>query len=202
MTRQLAREGVGELESLFEKSKSDLSVLKNLIGELAYRNTPRATALLEKAQRVLKSVEDHRKTVASTTASPVDTRDLIGTPTPTQVGFVFEVPVFVPAEIPRRQLKPAAPVGTQPVPVTLPVLAVPLAKEPEPVPIEMSVEQAYRILKVTSAASWDAVEFSRRQLIARAQPDRVAGLEPAKRKALQYEARVANIAYKTLLNTR
>jgi hypothetical protein len=158
--------------------------------------------LLDKVQRVLKFVENHRKKVASTTAAPADTRDFIGKPTPTQDGFEFEVPIFAPAEIPRGELKPTAPVVTQPVPVVLPMLAVPLAKEPEPAPIEMSVEQAYRILKVTSAASWDAVEFSRRQLVARAQPDRVAGLEPAKRKGLQDEARVANIAYKTLLNTR
>lgn len=202
MTRPLAREGVGELEALFEKRKSDLPALKNLIDELAYRNTPRATALLDKAQRVLKFVENHRNKVASNTAAPVDARDLIGTPTPIQDGFEFEVPVFRPAEIPRREPTPAAHVVTQPVPVVLPVLAVPLAKKPGPAPIEMSVEQAYRILKVTSAASWDAIELSRRQLVARAQPDRVAGLEPAKRKALQDEAQVANIAYKTLLNTR
>lgn len=202
MTRPLAREGVDELEAFFEKSKSDLQALKNLTNELAYRSTPRATALLDKAQRVLKFAENNRKKVASTTAAPADTRDLIGTPTPTQDGFEFEVPVFAPAETPRRQSKPAAPVGSQPVPAVLPLLAVPLAKDPEPAPVEMSVEQAYRILKVTSATSWEAVEFSRRQLVARAQPDRVAGLEPARRKALQDEARVANIAYKKLLNTR
>lgn len=202
MTRSLAREGVDELEALFEKSKSDLPALKNLINELTYRNTPRAAALLNKAQQVMKFVENHRKKVASTTAASVDTRDLIGTPTPSQGGFEFEVPVFVPAVISMRQPTPAAPVITQPLSVVLPALAVPLTKESEPAPIEISVEQAYRILKVTPATSWDAIEFSRRQLVARAQPDRVAKLEPAKRQALQDEARIVNIAYKTLLQCR
>lgn len=70
---------------------------------------------------------------------------------------------------------------------------------PEQVPSMMSLEQAYRVLKATSTSSWDAIEFSRRQLVARAQPDKVAKLEPVKRKALIKEAREANIAYKVLL---
>lgn len=196
MTRALARKGVEELEAFFEKSKSDLPALKNLINELAYRNTPRAAALMDKAQQVMKFVENHRKKVASTTAAPVETRDLIGTPTPSQVGFEFEVPVFAPAEVSIEQPTPAAHMISQPLPVVLTALSK------EPVSIEMTVEQAYHILKVTPATSWDAIEFSRRQLVARSQPDRIAKLEPAKRKALQDEAQVVNIAYKTLLHSR
>jgi Winged helix-turn helix len=65
-----------------------------------------------------------------------------------------------------------------------------------------ATSHAFRVLKATSASSWEAIEFSRQQLVARAQPDRVANLEPAKRKTLQDEAREANIAYKILLHSR
>lgn len=203
MTRPLARAGIDELEALFETSKQDLPALKRLVGELAYRNVPRATALLDKAQRVLNFFESHRKESVSGASTPRDTRDLVGTPTSIQNGFEFDVPVFVPTELPKRPhgQVPIAAVA-QPVPVVLPVLKTVPDVAPEPVPIAMTVEQAYRVLKVTSASPWDAIEFSRRDLVARAQPDRVTKLEPTKRKVLQDEAREANIAYKVLLQAR
>lgn len=68
--------------------------------------------------------------------------------------------------------------------------------------LEMTVEQAYRTLKVTALASWETIEGARRQLVALSQPDKIANLEPAKRKALLAEARTANLAYKVLLNAR
>lgn len=203
MTRPLARLGVDELEALFETSKHDLPALKRLIGELAYRNVPRAITLLEKAQRELKFVESHRKESVSGTSPPMDSRDLVGTPTPSQNGFEFDDPIFPPTELPKRppsQELVAAVV--QPAPVVLPVPTTTEAEVPEPASIEMSVEQAYSVLKVTSALPWDAIEFSRRQLVARAQPDRVAKLELAKRQAFQDGARDANIAYKVLLQAR
>jgi hypothetical protein len=122
---------------------------------------------------------------------------------PTQNGFEFDVPIFAAAELPKRPPKPAPiAAAARPVPVALPDFTEVVAAAPEPAPIPMSVEQAHRILKGTSASTWDAIEFSRRQLVARAQPDMVAKLEPAKRKALLAEAREANIAYKVLLQAR
>lgn len=203
MTRPLARLGIVELEALFETSKHDLPALIRLIGELAYRNVPRAIALLDKAQRVLKFVESNRNESLSGTFTPTDSRDPLDTPTPSQNGFEFDVPIFAPTELPKRppaQVTVAA--VAKPVPVVLPVLMTVTDELSEPAPFEMSVEKAYTVLKATSASPWDAIEFSRRQLVARAQLDRVAKLESANRQALQNEAREANIAYKVLLQSR
>lgn len=202
MTRPLARIGIDELEAMFERSKHDLPALKQLIVELAYRNVPRATGLLDKARRVLKFVESRKKESTSGASTPTDMRDRTGTSTPTPNGFGFEIPIFAPAELPRRLAKPGPTSNVQPVPVVLPTFTATTASVTEPEPIAMSVEQSYRILKVTSASTWDVIEFSRRQLVARAQPDKVARLEPSKRKALLDEAREANIAYKVLMQAR
>lgn len=203
MTRPLARLGIDALEALFATGKQDLPALRLLIGELAYRNVPRATALLDTAQKALKFVESQRKESVPGTSTPSDTRDLVGTQTPIQNRFEFDVPISAPTEVqkpPPRQV-PIAGVALPPH-VVLPVLATPSAVAPGLAPIAMSVEQAYRVLKATSASPWNAIEFSRRQLVARAQPDMVAKLESAKRQALQDEAREANTAYAVLLQAR
>lgn len=46
MPRPLMQLGVGDLEALFSKSKTDVEVLKQLEHELQYRQVPRAVALL------------------------------------------------------------------------------------------------------------------------------------------------------------
>jgi DnaJ-domain-containing protein 1 len=66
----------------------------------------------------------------------------------------------------------------------------------------MSKEQAFKILKVSPATSWEQIEQSRRELVARAQPDKLAGLSAEKRRALQDECRQVNAAYKSLLQTK
>ena len=203
MTRPLARLGIDALEALFETGKQDLPALKQLIGELAYRNVPRATALLDKAQNVFKFVKLHQKEFVSGTSTPSDTRDLAGTQTSIQDRFEFDVPIFASTEWPKRPPRQVPIAGVAPpVRVVMPTLTMPAAVVPRPAPIAMSVEQAYRVLKATLVSSWDDIEVSRRQLVARAQPDRVAKLESAKRKALQDEAREANVAYKVLLQAR
>ena len=46
MPRPLKPLGIGQLEELFARSKTDLKVLKHLAHELQYRQVPRAVALL------------------------------------------------------------------------------------------------------------------------------------------------------------
>lgn len=197
MSRPLARVGIDELEALFETNKSDASSLNSLVNELAYRNTPRATALLDKVQRVLKVKEIVRKMKsAEASTAPVSPQEVAEAPTPRQNGFDFEVPVFASGETshkPRIRLAAAVPPSTPPVAV---------AKTAEPEPVHMSTEQAYRLLKVSSTSSWESVESARRDLVSRAQPDKVAGLPPDKRKALQEETRLVNLAYKQLMLAR
>jgi DnaJ-domain-containing protein 1 len=83
---------------------------------------------------------------------------------------------------------------------------VPLLKETPKVaaaPMEtMTLEDALKVLKVTSGASWEAVESSRRQAVDRARPDKLTPLSKEKRGVLKEEARRANAAYFVLLQAR
>ena len=56
MPRPLMQHGVGQLEEMFAKGKSDPKVLKNLELELQYRQVPRAVALLAEVQAVCTAV--------------------------------------------------------------------------------------------------------------------------------------------------
>jgi hypothetical protein len=196
MTRPLERLGIDALESLAEPQGVSPKDLKSIAGELAHRSTLRASLLLDKVNLKLKSLGN---------AAPAATRDLAGTPTPTQNGFDFDVPVFVPTKPPTRPSNPMpVAAATLPLPVVLPTYSAASSsvQEQEQVPLTMPIARAYQVLSATSASSWDVIELSRRQLVARAQPDRVESMEPAKRKALLDEAREANIAYKVLFQAR
>ncbi len=196
MTRTLARASIDDLEALFEKNKGDISGLRSLVNELVYRSTPRATALLDKAQRMLKVKEGVRKiNDVEPSPPPTTNQDWAGPAIPHQNGFDFEVPVFAPgkaSDIPSiERVTPLAPKPTALVP-----------KAAEPTHIQISTEQAYRLLKVTPTASWETIEAARRELVSRAQPDKVASLPPDSRKTLLDEARLINLAYKQLLLAR
>jgi hypothetical protein len=202
MTRPLARLGVDELEALFETNKHDLPTLKRLIAELKYRNVPRAISLVVKAQKMLMSLESHRAEFTSgVSRAELANSDLAGAPMPTQNGFNFDVPKFMPTDLAKRSPNQMpSDMALQTRAIVLP--AIPVAPTLESEPITMSIEHANRVLKTTLASSWDAIEFSRRQIVARAQPDLVAMLEPVNRNVLEDEARQANIAYKVLLRSR
>jgi DnaJ-domain-containing protein 1 len=66
----------------------------------------------------------------------------------------------------------------------------------------MTFEEALKVLKITSGASWEAVESSRRQTVDRSRPDRLTTLSEQKRSELQDEAHRANAAYCVLLQVR
>ena len=61
----------------------------------------------------------------------------------------------------------------QPVAVQEPLLPE-VAKAPTPPALEMSVEEARKTLKIGSASSWETVETSRRQIVDKARPDKLA----------------------------
>ena len=83
---------------------------------------------------------------------------------------------------------------------------VPLLEESQPAhssPIPaMTLEDALKVLKVTTSAPWESIETSRRQAVERAHPGRLASLSKEKRSAVKEEARVANAAYRVLLQAR
>lgn len=74
-------------------------------------------------------------------------------------------------------------------------------KEPEP-PLQVSVEDAYKILKISQNASWDSIEQSRRTIVELARPDRLEKLGEEKRQALRLDALKANAALNALLQAR
>jgi len=79
--------------------------------------------------------------------------------------------------------------------------AAPAKREPEP-PLQISVADAYRILKVAPNASWDAIEHARRSVVELARPDRLQGVDEDKRQAVRLDALNANAALNVLLQAR
>jgi len=66
MYRPLMQRGIGDLEALFAKSKTDVEVLKQLKHELQYRQVPRAVALLADVQTAMNGA-------TSAKPGPIDT---------------------------------------------------------------------------------------------------------------------------------
>jgi DnaJ-domain-containing protein 1 len=66
----------------------------------------------------------------------------------------------------------------------------------------LSIEDACRILKVSSNATWDTIENARRAIVEMARPDRLAKESSAKCETLRQEGRLANAAFHALLQMR
>jgi len=184
MTRPLKNSGIDALESIFGRSNASKDELLDLKEELELRTTQRASTLLEKVSERISSLPK-KQTPASTALPRME---------PKQASLPLEIPGFSTAG--------ATPQISVPVVVPTPKATVPSAKQNQPVLTEISVEQAYRILRVTTAASWDAIEASRRELVSHAQPDKTAGIPADKRSQLQAEAQQVNRAYRKLLEAK
>jgi preprotein translocase subunit Sec63 len=66
----------------------------------------------------------------------------------------------------------------------------------------ITIEEAYKVLKVAPGTAWESVEQSRRQLILQSHPERIALLSGAKREEVLADARRVNLAYATLSKGR
>ncbi|HEY5211970.1 MAG TPA: hypothetical protein VIJ38_03010, partial [Acidobacteriaceae bacterium] len=64
------------------------------------------------------------------------------------------------------------------------------------------LEEAYKALGLTSSASWEAIETSRRRLVDRARPDKIAALKESQRESVKREANLANAAQSILAKSR
>jgi DnaJ-domain-containing protein 1 len=89
----------------------------------------------------------------------------------------------------------------RPVASQIPLLEETQSTHGPPIPT-MTLEDALKVLKVTTSTPWESIETSRRQAVERARPDRLASLSKEKRSAVKEEARVANAAYLVLLQAR
>jgi DnaJ-domain-containing protein 1 len=85
-------------------------------------------------------------------------------------------------------------------------IPVPLLKDPPKPAVSslhpMPLEEAFKVLKITSGAPWEAVEASRRQAVDRSHPNKLAGLSEDKRGILREEARRVNAAYLAVFSER
>lgn len=181
MPRPLIQLGVGNLESLFAKSKADVKVLKQLEHELQYRQVPRAVALLAEVQAAMSRAQSVPP--ATTQSNPVPV------PVPKQQSLL-ERPI-TPAAVPR----PTEPVVKAPAPTS--ILKTPQAAQPL-----MSLDDAYKLLKVTAGSTWESVEQTRRQLVQQSHPARLKLMSPETRMQTLAEAKRVNAAYGTLSQAR
>jgi len=88
-----------------------------------------------------------------------------------------------------------------PIAITDSDSAAPTKRELEP-PLKVSVDDAYKILKVAPNASWDSIEQSRRTVVELTRPDRLEKLNDERRQALRLDALRANAALDALLQER
>jgi hypothetical protein len=165
--------GVGDLEALFAKSKTDVKVLKQLEHELQFRHVPRAVALLAEVQAAM-----YGATHAAPSKPAPD-------PVHQQIGLWEQ---------------PATPVTS---PVAAPIAAPPpLPKAPKAAQPTMPVEDAYRLLKATAGSTWESIEQTRRQLVQQSHPARLKSMSIERRAQALAEARKVNAAYVTLSQMR
>lgn len=200
MNRPLERCGIDELEAragMKSNTESELEVLEN---ELMHRTTSRAEKLLTAIRRALRSKQMVARVHTKLAANRLAQAELPGL-----AEAVAPVAAPKPAVSVPKSVAPLAPnVNAHRFPLAQMLSAHPvpaLAKVQAPIAQlqRMPDEQAYKCLKVSPSAGWEQVEQARREIVARAQPDRLQGLSPEKRKALQDEGRLANAAYKSLL---
>lgn len=180
MPRPLMQLGVGDLETLFAKSKADVKVLKQLEHELHYRQVPRAVALLAEVQATMSRAQF----VAPATTPP----NPAPAPIPKQPSL-WERPA-TPTDAP-RQVEPVK------APAPPPTLKTPQAAQPF-----MPLDEAYKLLRATAGSTWESIEQTRRQLVQQSHPARLKSMSPERRTQTLAEAKRVNAAYVTLSQAR
>ena len=188
MPRPLMQHGVGQLEEMFAKGKSDPKVLKNLGLELQYRQVPRAVALLAEVQAAMYG----------------------GTPVTPQVAAPAHQPARAPAAAPEQPslwerpspaIRAARPVATQPR-LMAPAISPPVARpQSSPLPT-MPLEEACKVLKTTPRAAWESIEQTRRLTVQQSHPSLLKPLTDEKRAQALTDAKRANAAYFVLQAAR
>lgn len=188
MSRPLMQHGVGQLEEMFAKAKTDPKVLKQLVHELQHRQVPRAIALLAEVQAAMPGGTCAARAVAA----------------PAQQ--LARVPVSAPEQSSLWERALATPLAaTAPVAALRPIVPVvrpPVAKPPSPPLLAVPIEDACKVLKTTPRATWGSIEHTRRQLVQQSHPSLLKHLSDERRAQALADARHANAAYFTLQTVR
>lgn len=201
MERPLRRHSIVELEQLLSCAIDDTNVLHALDEELKHRNVPRAVALSDKVRRALGVAKPSAKTPA--------TPESVDKPTPgrtAQQGALWGEDLARSPETTGTPTRaPAAKSADVPLPAASPVTApenvASVMETAEAVPA-MSVDEAYRVLKVTAASTWELIEQTRRHLVQEAHPENVAKLSSERRVQVQAAAKRVNTAYAVIFAAR
>lgn len=182
MSRPLMQLGVGDLQALFARSRTDANVLKQLEHELQYRQVPRAVALLVEVQAAMYGVQP---------VAPIPAP--VPPPTPQQAGLWERpaTPAAAPAAAPIAAPRAAEPVKAPGVP-----------KPPQPATPVMPVDEAYKMLKATAGSTWESIEQTRRQMVQQSHPARLKSMSPERRSQALAEAGRVNAAYAALSQAR
>ena len=150
MRRPLMQNGIAQLESLFAASMDDAKVLKKLQEELRHRQVPRAVVLAEKVEKALGGA----KTPAGSPTAAPSGQTIAQNPTLTPK--VHQPPLWISANGSTHVQAPTAPSvrSTAPDATALPKPALAAAA------LVMGLDEAYKTLKVTPGATWEAIELA------------------------------------------
>lgn len=217
MSRPFLRYTVAQLEGLFANGKNDPSLLKDLEIELKNRQVPRAQTLLLDVREALAAQKDMPESKGAnlepaTLSSPLK---LGGWPMPTstsktpssQTELSFDAATrkanASELEVPRFAPIPKAPASAP----AAPVLRVEInANKGSPSSTEaapsMSLDAAFKLLKCGPTTGWEEIERTRRQLVSKSHPARLAELRVEDKARAMADAKQVNLAVKTLLASR
>jgi hypothetical protein len=185
MQRTLTRYGIADIEAMFASKRSDIAFLNILKHELQYRNVPRATALLKEVDAILANTNHLSGTTSSMTGSvTANSRNL------NQQGEL---------QIPATTIPGASQV---PKPLKVADSSSEISQASQVTANRINVEMAYRILKATPSSTWESIEQTRRQLVQRSHPSRVASMNEENRAKILEESRGVNDAYAVLSTLR
>lgn len=188
MARPHMQLGVGHLEDLFTKSKSDLKVLKQLEHELQFRQVPRAVALLAEVQAAMYLSPDlSPAALAKSSPSPSE-------PASQPTLWDFSATVAQPsAQLPSAVAAPMAQPSSEDV--------IPASAATSPLSA-MPTDAAYTLLKATPGSTWESIEQTRRSLLKISHPENLRKLPESKRTQVLAEAKAINEAYVLLFKSR
>ncbi|MBN8211305.1 MAG: hypothetical protein J0M09_00105 [Xanthomonadales bacterium] len=188
MYRPLMTKGIEHLEQLFKNSAGDAKTLRRLVDELACRSTARASSLLAAVQSSL-NAQGEVLTDAANPQMREQTTQLTLLP-----GIPAEpsVPITATAA-PQNRPRPAVVVQAASEP------PIPARQAPAQVSMDgpnptLTIEAAYRFLKVSSSAPWSTIESARREIVQKANPEALGGEPNSSRATIVERAAKANEA--------
>ena len=182
--------GIEHLEQMFKDAAGDPKTLRRIADELACRSTARASSLLAVVQPLL-SAQGEALTDAAKPRMREETTQLTllpGIPAPKEI----ESPRTAPAA-PQKLDRPAEAVRVTSEP-PIPTREAPAQTAMDAPNLAVTLEAAYRSLKLSSSASWSTIESARREIVQKASPEALEGEPSSSRATIVERAAKANEA--------